>query len=65
MAITRQELNVIQKRGLDILTKELSPVGMAHFIQQYDTGYGDYTKERQEIFKDVSLDEIMSDIKQI
>ncbi len=31
--------------------------GMARFLQQYDPGYGDYTKEKQERY-DMSLEEL-------
>ena len=34
--------------GLKALKDALGPVGMAKFIQQYDSGSDDYTKERQE-----------------
>ena len=34
--------------GLKALSDALGPVGMAKFIQQYDSGNGDYTKERLE-----------------
>lgn len=40
----------------------LGPIGMVRFIQQYDLGYGDYTKERLEE-PDVSLDEIDRQLK--
>lgn len=62
MALTKQDLDIIRKKGIDILTKELGPVGMAYFIQQYDMGDGDYTKERREIFKDISIDEVIDTI---
>lgn len=62
MALTKQDLDIIRKRGIDILTKELGPVGMAYFIQQYDKGDGDYTKERQEMFKNISIDEVIDTI---
>ncbi len=62
MALTKQDLDRIRKKGIDILTKELGPVGMAYFIQQYDAGHGDYTKERQEIFKGISIDEVIDKI---
>ena len=65
MAITKNELNKIRIKEIDILTKELGPVNMAYFIQQYDAGYGDYTKERKEIFTGVSLDDIIEEIKNI
>lgn len=35
----------------------LGPVGMVKFMQPYDMGYGNYTKEKQEQ-PDISLDEI-------
>lgn len=39
------------------LQEALGSVGMVKFLQQYDMGYGDYTKEKQEQ-PDISLDEI-------
>ena len=47
IAIDYRNPNVIRKLGIDALTKELGPVGMAYFIQQYDRGEGDYTSERE------------------
>lgn len=37
----------IRAVGLQALRDALGPVGMVRFIQQYDMGYGDYTKEKQ------------------
>ena len=39
------------------MQEALGPVGMVKFIQQYDMGYGDYTKEKQNQ-PDISLEEI-------
>lgn len=47
----------IRNAGVKALQEALGPVGMAKFIQQYDTGYGDYTKEKQEQ-PNISLEEI-------
>ena len=47
----------IRNVGIKALQEALGPVGMVKFIQQYDMGYGDYTKEKQEQ-PDISLDEI-------
>ena len=33
----------------DALKNALGIVGAARFLQQYDTGYGDYTKEKYEM----------------
>ena len=43
--------------GIKALNEALGPVGVVRFIQQYDLGYGDYTKEKQDT-PDFSLDEI-------
>jgi hypothetical protein len=48
----------LQKAGLEALTKELGPLGMALFMRQYDSGYGDYTAERDELLKAVTLEEV-------
>ena len=47
----------IRNAGVKALQEALGPVGMVKFMQQYDTGYGDYTKEKQEQ-PDISLEEI-------
>lgn len=47
----------IRTVGLQALKDALGPVGMARFIQQFDLGHGDYTKEKQDA-PDVDFDEI-------
>ena len=47
----------IRMVGIQALRNVLGPVGTVRFIQQYDTRYGDYTKEKQEE-ADISLEEI-------
>lgn len=47
----------IRMVGMQALREALGPIGMVRFMQQYDLGYGDYTKERQSE-PDVDLDEI-------
>lgn len=47
----------IRNVGIKALQEALGPVGMVKFMQQYDMGYGDYTKEKQEQ-PHIGLDEI-------
>ena len=47
----------IRMIGMQALRDALGPVGMVLFIQQYETGYGDYTKEKQNE-PDADLDEL-------
>ena len=44
------------------LAKALGPTGMVRFIQSFDLGNGDYTKERSQ-WLDQSVDEIVGEIK--
>ena len=39
-------LEQIRSAGLEALVRELGPVGMIRFLQQFDNGKGDYSKER-------------------
>ena len=57
------DMNVIREKGFDALTKELGPSGMAIFIRQFDNGSGNYTEEREELHKDVTIDDIVASIK--
>ena len=47
----------VRNAGIKALQEALGPVAMVKFLQQYDLGYGDYTKEKQEQ-PDISLGEI-------
>ena len=45
--MTDMTLNEIRKAGIEALTEKLGPLGMIKFIQQYEKGSVDYTKEHQ------------------
>ena len=53
---------VLWQRGIDALTRELGPVGMAYFVRQFSPGYGDYTKEREELLRGVTLESIQKEL---
>ena len=54
----------IRLEGWKALTERLGPAGAMRFMMQYDPGHGDYTKERQEIFADLELDDLLAAIRQ-
>ena len=56
------DLTVIRERGFNALTKELGPAGMAIFMRQFDNGSGNYTEEKEELLKDVTIDGIVASI---
>jgi hypothetical protein len=53
----------IRKLGLEVLAKTLGPVGMVRFLQQFDHGVGDYTKERAKWLKELDIEMIINEIK--
>jgi hypothetical protein len=57
-----KSINEIRKLGIDALTEALGPVDMARFLQSFDLGRGDYTKEREK-WLDQGLEEIVVEIK--
>jgi len=51
-------LDQIRREGLEALRERLGKAGMIRFMQQFETGKGDYAKERHEWVDATSLDEI-------
>ena len=56
-------LSTIRERGYAALTKELGSSGTAVFIRQFENGSGNYTEEREELQKNISIDEVVERIK--
>jgi len=54
-----RDLGTIRRMGIEALTEKLGPVGMAEFIRQFDSGYGDYTKERHEWLDGIDIETIV------
>lgn len=58
--MTQQE---IRQAGIDILSQYMGIVGMIRFLQQTETGSGDYTKEREKLLGNPSLEDLVNDIQ--
>jgi len=58
LAIDYNSSVALRKAGINALTKELGSLGMALFLRQYDSGYGDYTAERDSLLENITLDEV-------
>ena len=63
MNIQTKPLSEITQQALALLTKELGIADTVRFLNQFTVGYGDYTTERDALFADLTLDEILSAIK--
>jgi len=64
LTLNVNNLMEIRKRGLQALKEVLGPVGMVRFMQQYENGYGDYTKEKYQQ-PDLPVEEIDNLLKKI
>lgn len=64
MAVQTKPLAEITQEAITLLYRQLGVVNTIRFINQFTIGYGDYTAEREELFGDKTLDEIVAEIKQ-
>jgi hypothetical protein len=48
----------IRRKGLAVLRRELGKAGMIRFLQQFETGRGDYSRERHAWVDQTSLEDI-------
>lgn len=64
MSTSTMTLNEIRQKGLEVLSRELGPVGMIRFMQQFETGSGDYSLERYEWLQDQTVEGIYQRIKE-
>lgn len=55
----------ITQDALRVLYKEIGVVNTLRFINQFTTGYGNYTEEREKLFEGMTLDEVVLGIKQM
>ena len=53
----------INQQAIRLLYKELGVVNAVRFFKQFTKGYGNYTQERDDLFANKSLDEIVSEIE--
>ena len=51
-------LHEIRTIGFEALLRELGPAGAIRFLQQYETGRGDYSKDRHQWLDQYSVDDI-------
>jgi hypothetical protein len=53
----------LYRKGFNALVDALGYVDAIRFIRQFDNGSGDYTEERHQWLDNVTMDEILADIK--
>jgi len=60
MGTTLPEIKI---KGWEALVKELGHAGATKFILLYESGEGDYTRSRKKLLKDLTIEEIIREIK--
>lgn len=58
-SVPAKSLNQITQQAIEILSKEIGIANTVRFINQFLTGYGNYTEERENLFKDLTLNDIL------
>ena len=53
----------INQQAIRLLYQELGTANAVRFLKQFTVGFGDYSKEREKIFSQKTLDQIVGEIK--
>lgn len=64
MVVETKPLAEITHEAIRLLYQKLGIVNTVRFLSQFTVGYGNYTEEREALFGNLTLDEIISEIKQ-
>lgn len=54
----------IREKGIAALLEALGPVGMIRFLQQLDSGSGDYTRDRKRLHAGLTVEQIVEEIRE-
>ena len=65
MTVQEKALSEITKEALEVLSDEIGIANTIRFINQFTTGIGNYTEERALLFEDMSLGQILTEIKKM
>ncbi len=64
MTTTVTPLTELTVTAIRLLCQEMGVVNTARFLNQFTTGYGNYTEERDQLFQHMTVDDIVAAIKQ-
>ena len=63
MSIQVKSLTETTAEAIRVLFKEIGVADTIRFLNQFTTGYGDYTQEREQLFGGMGVGDIVSEIK--
>lgn len=63
MTVQTRPLAEVTRRAIEVLVRELGTADTLRFVNQFTTGLGDYIVEREQLFGETSLEQILQNIK--
>ena len=63
MSVRIQSLAELNQQVTHVLIREVGVVDAIRFLNQFRTGHGDYTEERERLFQGMGTKDIISKIK--
>jgi len=63
MKSSTMTLEQVRLTGLRALSRDLGPVGLVRCLQQFETGYGDYTAERHRWLGEHTVQDLVQEIE--
>lgn len=63
MTTTITPLVELTVTAIRLLCQEMGVVNTARFLNQFSTGYGNYTKERDQLLGHMTVDDVVAEIK--
>jgi len=64
MTMEVKPLAEITQDAIRVLCQQIGPANTVRFVNQFTVGYGNYTQERDQLFANLTLDDIVSAIRQ-
>jgi hypothetical protein len=65
MITQTKNLSEITQQSIEVLFKEVGIANTIRFLNQFSTGYGNYTEEQEQLFEDLALNEILAQLKNL
>ena len=62
MNVANMSLEEIRLAGIEVLARELGPVGLVRFLQLFEKGAGDYSQERHALLPSQDARSIAAEI---
>ena len=58
-----RSLQEVTQHAIQVLSREIGPADTVRFLNQFVQGSGDYTQDRDALFEDLTLGDILAEIR--